>query len=161
MEKSATHLNFISHRGEKVVYYEIINASGRLKFSRPLNPEKVDYSKLSFLADIMVLHEETSKNGYPKIQAGEVVSQIPNEILSNAFAFELVFASNDRTINFFPEQKLLGGSVTVIRTYKLRDDMSRPAVILTKYPEEEADIPINMSASEFSQIKEYMKTNRF
>ena len=125
--------------------------------------DKVDYSKLSVLADVKMLHR-WSYYGYFKPSVGEIIRQIPKKMLEKVVAFEIIYSPDDWSdFNLFKEEFDESYHVSVVRLYQAKDDSNIAAEkIMTEYPSKEDTVPpIGMSDEEFHQLKDliYRRTN--
>ena len=118
--------------------------------------EKVDFTKLSVLADVKMLHD-CGYYGLFKPSVGEVISQIPNELLEKAVAFQIIYKPYDwADFNLFRPDFDAGYHVSVVRLYQPKDDSNPATEEVINYPNEESTLPIGMSEDEFKKLKELM-----
>jgi len=130
--------------------------------------ENVDFSKLSFLADVKMLHTY-GYYGLFKPSVGEVIRQIPADMLEKAVAFEIIYSPVTwADFEQFKAEFDAGFHVSIVRLYKNKDDtieavepigvfsnepVWRPA---TAYPTENSVLPIGMTEEEFGKFKKFI-----
>lgn len=109
--------------------------------------EQVEYEKLSALADVKMIHR-FGLYGLFKPSVGEVICQIPKELLPKVVAFEIIYNPiNNSDFNLFKKEFDAGFHVSVVRLYQVKCN--------ELYPRNE-DImqPIGMTKEEFEKFKE-------
>lgn len=111
--------------------------------------ENVDLSEMSVLADVKMLHR-WGYYAYFKPSVGEVIRQIPKELLSKVVAFQIIHVAS---MSIFKPEFNAGYHVSVVRLYQERGTNEK-AEEVTNYPDENSVLPIGMSATEFKQMKE-------
>lgn len=160
VEKWYRRIKPIVIKGEKHVFLrELKGKELRKKGYTWFNEEEdygpeVDYSRLSVLADVKMLH------GYryymyfePTVQ--EVIRQIPDKLLKKTIAFELIYNPTSMVdLGIFKKEFNYGYNVSVIRLYKIRKETEEAARPIEKYPEKESKKPIGMTKKEFKKLKE-------
>lgn len=118
--------------------------------------DEVDYSKLSVLADVKMLHS-WSYYGYFKPSVGEIIRQIPKKMLEKVVAFEIIYSPDDWSdFNLFKEEFDESYHVSVVRLYQAKDDSNIAAEkVMTEYPSKEDTVPtIGMLDEEFHQLRD-------
>jgi hypothetical protein len=111
----------------------------------------VDYSKLSVLADVKMLHTY----GYYKFfkpSIGEVIRQIPKELLEKVVAFEML-GGELATNSIFRAEFYAGYHVSVVRLYQLKDITNEEAKPAFDYPNNTSKTPIGITDEQFQNIK--------
>ena len=112
--------------------------------------EPVDYSKLSVLADIKMLHSY-SFQGFFKPDVGEVIRQIPKEYLEKVIAFEIIKgAIGYNTV--YNEELNAGFHVSIVRLYQAKDDTNEAAQPIVIYPTTNDKVPIGMTKEDFNSL---------
>ena len=114
--------------------------------------EPVDYSKLSVLADVKMLHV-WAYYGFFKPDVGEVIRQIPKEYLENVVAFEIICGAIGMN-SIFNNELNAGFHVSIVRLYQAKDDTNEVAQPIDIYPTNDCKIPIGMTEKEFQWVKE-------
>lgn len=118
--------------------------------------EIVNFSELSLLADVKMLHNRKECFFEPKII--EIIGQIPKELLEKTMAFLMVYEPEDiRDKELFKEEFEAGYQVSVVRLYTKITEDNEKAKELEEYPEDDDEIPIGMSAEKFEALKVRMK----
>lgn len=150
-----------------IVYHE-----GVAVFLRPLNTSEimcsvytmfektsdfennVDYSKLSFLADVKMLHVgRTCPILKPTVS--EIIRQIPNEFLGKVVAFEIVYEPQGAAdFDLFKEELESLLQVSVVRLYQVKDDLNVQSEQVLSYPDKYSTVPIGMKEDQFEKLKE-------
>ena len=113
--------------------------------------EPVDYSELSLLADVKMLHV-WAYYGFFKPDVGEVIRQIPAEYLEKVVAFEMI----DGAIGYnsiFNKELNAGFHVSIVRLYQAKDETNQEAQPIGIYPTSDCMIPIGMTEEEFQGVK--------
>lgn len=132
--------------------YELGNA---ITFLQPTDyADKVDFSKLSVLGDVKMLHRY-SYVGFFKPSVKEIISQIPSDMIEKVVAFEMIYTS-DSIIDLndiFNEEIHQGFHVSVVRLYQTKNDTNEKAEPVQEYPVKESTLPIGMSKKQFHQLK--------
>lgn len=113
--------------------------------------EPVDYSKLSILADIKMLHGY-AYHGFFKPSVGDVIRQIPKEYLEKVVAFEMINGAIGIN-SIFNKELNAGFHVSIVRLYQAKDDTNEEAHPVGIYPTNDCKIPIGMTEEEFQGIK--------
>lgn len=112
--------------------------------------DKVDFSKLSVLEDMKMLHGY----GYPmffKPSVGEVIRQIPAEYLEKVVAFEIIDGAIAMNSTFKDELNA-GFHVSIVRLYQAKDGQNEVAHKITEYPTSDSKIPVGMTEEEFKEL---------
>ena len=125
--------------------------------------DEVEYGKLSLLADIKMIHK-WSYYGFFNPSVGEIIRQIPKELLGKVVAFEIIYLpKNSSDFNLFKKEFDAGFHVSVVRLYQAKDDSNIAAEgTVLKYPSEDDTVPpIGMSKEEFYKLKDliYQRSN--
>ena len=147
----------------------IVADEGTFKYLRPLSNEEltrtaytwlnkptdyadtVDFSKLSVLADVKMLHT-WAYYGFFKPSVGEIIRQIPKELLEKVVAFQIIKGAIG--INGFANEELNAGfHVSIVRLYQAKDSTNTTAEPLKFYPTSDSQIPIGMTEEVFSIFK--------
>lgn len=115
--------------------------------------EKVDFSKLSVLEDVKMLHG-WGYYGYFKPSVGEVIRQIPKEYLEKVVAFEIIDGAIAMNSTFKDELNA-GFHVSIVRLYQAKDAKNEAAHQITKYPTKDSKIPIGITEEEFKELFEW------
>lgn len=164
----------IVHQGTKFTFlrelsWKELTSVGYTFFNDPNDyAENVDFSTLSFLADVKMLHEY----GYPAFfhaSVAEVIRQIPTHMLNEAVAFEIIYSPHtSEHFSLFKQEFNAGFHVSIVRLYKTRvgtsvaaepmgvfinDNVWRPA---KAYPTENSMLPIGMTEEEFNNLKQLL-----
>lgn len=164
----------IVHEGNKFTFLrelssQEISGCGYTWLNDPKDyAETVDFSKLSFFADVKMLHGY-GYYGLFKPSVGEVIRQIPADMLEKAVAFEIIYSPMTAAdFEQFREEFDAGFHVSIVRLYKNKDNeseaaepvgvfsnepVSRPA---TAYPTESSVLPIGMTEEEFGKFKKFI-----
>lgn len=119
--------------------------------------EPVDFSKLSYLEDIKMLHRIYGTS-LPRYSVGEIIRQIPSIFLDKITAFQVVYLnkfSNTNEQAIFPNEFKQGYSVSVVRLYSEKNECNSEAIPITEdlYPYSEATLPLKMTEEEFSKLR--------
>ena len=112
--------------------------------------DPVDYSVLSVLADVKMLHA-WAYYGFFKPDVGEVISQIPKEHLDKVIAFEIM----DGAIawnGMFCKELNAGFHVSIVRLYQAKDDTNKEAPFPKSYPTDDCNVPIGMTGKQFKEL---------
>lgn len=112
--------------------------------------DKVDFSKLSVLEDIKMLHGYGSYALF-KPSVGEVIRQIPKEHLKKVIAFEIIDGAIAMNSTFNAELNA-GFHVSIVRLYQAKDDTNEVAHPITEYPTNDSKLPIGMTEEEFKEL---------
>lgn len=112
--------------------------------------DKVDFSKLSVLEDIKMLHGYGSYALF-KPSVGEVIRQIPKEHLKKVIAFEIIDGAIAMNSTFNAELNA-GFHVSIVRLYQAKDDTNEVAHPITGYPTNDSKLPIGMTEEEFKEL---------
>lgn len=113
--------------------------------------EAVDFSKLSVLADVKMLHS-WGYYGYFKPSVGEVIRQIPKEYLEKVTAFEIIKGAIGMNSTFKAEFNV-GFHVSIVRLYQAKDDTNTEAKPIDIYPTSDCKIPLGMTEEQFQEVK--------
>ena len=107
----------------------------------------VDYSKLSVLADVKMLHR-WAYYGFFKPDVGEVIRQIPKEYLEKVVAFEII--KGPIGMNTVYNKELNAGfHVSIVRLYQAKDETNEEPQPIIIYPNSECKVPIGMTEEDF------------
>jgi len=114
--------------------------------------DKVDFYKLSVLANVKMLHVCNSDTTFEPT-VGEVISQIPEELLEKTVAFQIIYSPSTRAdLNLFKEELDAGFHVSVVQLYQARDNSKRQigkvGILEDNVP------PIGMTEEKFAKLKE-------
>lgn len=112
----------------------------------------VDFSKLSVLADVKMLHT-WGYYGLFKPSVGEVIRQIPKEYLEKVTAFEILHGAISMT-SIYNAEFNAGFHVSIVRLYQAKNDTNESAQPVGFYPTNDSKTPIGMTEEEFQRIKE-------
>lgn len=112
--------------------------------------DKVDFSKLSVLEDIKMLHGYGSYVLF-KPSVGEVIRQIPKEHLKKVIAFEIIDGAIAMNSTFNAELNA-GFHVSIVRLYQAKDDTNEVAQPITEYPTSDSKLPVGMTEEEFKEL---------
>ena len=114
--------------------------------------EPVDFSKLSVLADVKMLHA-WAYYGFFKPDVSEVIKQIPKEYLEKVVAFEIIDGAIGMNTVFNKELNA-GFHVSIVRLYQAKDDTNEEAQPINSniYPTEDCKVPIGMTEKEFQEL---------
>lgn len=107
----------------------------------------VDYSKLSVIADVKMLHT-WGYHGFFKPIVGEVIRQIPKDILKDVVAFKIIVGAIGINTIYRPELNA-GFHVSVVRLYKTKDNNSVSAPPVNYWPTNNYKCPIGMEEKDF------------
>lgn len=174
IEKWYSTIKPIVHEGNKFTFLrelssQEISGSAYTWFNDPEDyAEDVDFSKLSFLADVKMLHGY-GYYGLFKPSVGEVIRQIPEDMLEKAVAFEIIYSPvTAADFEQFRTEFDAGFHVSIVRLYKNKDDTSEAAEPIgvfsnepvwrpaTAYPTENSVLPIGMTEEEFGKFREFI-----
>lgn len=114
--------------------------------------DPVDFSKLSVLADVKMLHK-WAYYGFFKPDVGEVIRQIPKEYLEKVVAFEMLVGAFGMG-NIEKDEFNAGYHVSVVRLYQAKDDINDEAKPVKYYPTMHSIKPIGMTDEEFQNFIE-------
>jgi len=114
--------------------------------------DPVDFSKLSVLADVKMLHR-WCYYGFFKPDVGEVIRQIPKEYLEKVVAFEILEGPIGMD-SIYNKECNAGFHVSIVRLYQAKDATNKEAKPVDKYPTKDSNIPIGMTQEEFEEYKE-------
>lgn len=115
--------------------------------------EEVNLADYSVLADVKMLHRY-GFYGFFKPSVAEVISQIPEELLPETIAFQIIYSPDTcDDLNLFKKEVDAHYHVSVVRLYKKKGEQDAPAKLLTKYPTANSPLPIGMSTEKFEQLK--------
>ena len=114
--------------------------------------EVVDFTKLSVLADVKMLHK-WAYYGFFKPDVGEVIRQIPKEYLEKVVAFEILEGPIGMD-SIYNKECNAGFHVSIVRLYQAKDATNKEAKPVDKYPTKDSNIPIGMTQEEFEEYKE-------
>ena len=115
--------------------------------------DTVDFSKLSVLADVKMLHG-WGYYGLFKPSVGEVIRQIPSEMLENVVAFQIIYSPHTSSdFGLFKPEFDAGFHVSVVRLYQAKDDTNEVAEPVGEYPNEDSSLPVGMTEKEFQNVK--------
>lgn len=115
--------------------------------------KEVNYSELAKLADIRMLHR-WGYHMYFKPSVGEVIRQIPKEMINDVVAFQLLHGS---TSNLFKETFNAGYHTSVVRLYKTKGKDDIAAEPPKPYPNKDTVKPIGMTDEEFTRFYEFFR----
>ncbi len=111
----------------------------------------VDFSKLSVLADVKMLHT-WAYYGFFKPTVGEIIRQIPKELLEKVVAFQIIKGAIG--INSFANEELNAGyHVSIVRLYQAKDSTNTVAEPLKYYPTTDSQTPVGMTEEVFNIFK--------
>lgn len=110
----------------------------------------VDYSELSFLADVKMIHSWTNP-AFFRPTVAEVIRQIPKDLLCKTVAFEVLVGAVSKNGLFKPEFDD-GFHVSIVRLYQKRNNSIKPAKKVKKYPYKSCPTPIGMTEEEFKKV---------
>lgn len=135
-------------------------SSGELSYKVYMSLDKegdyagdVNFSNLSPLADVKILHRY-GYYGFFKPSVGEVLAQIPNEMLHKVTAFEMIYSpSTCADFNVFNKEFHSGYHVSIVRLYQPKDDTNEAAEQIERYPTKESVTPVGMTEEEFQKLK--------
>ena len=112
--------------------------------------EPVDYSCLSVLADVKMLHA-WAYYGFFKPDVGEVISQISKEHLDKVVAFEIM-AGAIAYNGMFNKELNDGFHVSIVRLYQAKDSTNEEAPFPKCYPTDDCKVPIGMTEEQFKGL---------
>ena len=122
--------------------------------------KSVDYNKLSFLADVKMLHSY----GYTEIfkpTVAEVIRQIPKEHLEKVVAFEILVGPVGMS-GLFKDEFNAGFHVSIVRLYQEKDSSNLAASPVTNfYPSMDCITPIGMTEKDFEALKEFAEREQY
>lgn len=119
------------------------------------NEERVDFSKLSVLADLKVYHYAI----IPTVS--EVIEQIPRKLRKRVVAFYVVYNPIDNRPAFeFSRDAGEEFDSSIVRLYQAKDESNKRARMITEYPEKDSILPIGMDEEEFEEFKEFVMAER-
>ena len=110
----------------------------------------VDYSKLSVLEDRKMLHTWNFPSSF-KPTVSEVLSQIPEELLSKVIAFEILEGALGMKGAFIEEFKE-GYHVSIVRLYGEKTAVNKAASLLIEYPSNNCDVPVGITEEQFHML---------
>lgn len=113
--------------------------------------EVADFTKLSVLADVKMLHS-FGYHGFFKPSVGEVIRQIPKEYLEKVIAFEIIDGGIGMNTTFKAELNA-GFHVSIVRLYQAKDATNVEAQPIDIYPNKKCKTPIGMTKKEFHAVK--------
>ena len=114
---------------------------------------EVNLTDYSVLADVKMLHSY-GFYGFFKPSVAEVISQIPEEYLSETVAFQIIYSPDTcDDLNLFKKELDAHYHVSIVRLYKKKGEMDAPAKLLTESPTANSTLPIGMSPEKFEQLK--------
>lgn len=113
--------------------------------------EIVDFTKLSVLADVKMLHG-WGYYGFFKPSVGEVIRQIPKEYLEKVVAFEIIDGAIGMNTIFKAELNA-GFHVSIVRLYQAKNDTNEEAHPIKVYPTCDSAIPIGMTEDELKYLE--------
>ena len=120
--------------------------------------EPVVFEDLNILADIKVLHEIEEDNSF-KPTIADIIRQIPNNLIDNAIAFEIIYSPTliPCDYNLFIEELRNKYYVSIVRLYSAYDKndsnsrkVTNPLIDLSLIEK-----PIGMSDDEFKYLHEH------
>lgn len=115
---------------------------------------RVDFSLLSVLADVKMLHG-FSRDSFFRPSVGEVISQIPKDMLEKVVAFEIIYApTTSDDFNIFKREFEAGFHVSVVRLYQAKNNHNEVARSIASYPTKNSKLPIGMTEKKFNKLKE-------
>ncbi len=124
--------------------YTTLNNNSDLK-------EEVDFSVLTYLTDIKMLHKIGPDSVF-KPTVAEIIKQIPSDIIDKVVAFEIITGPVGIK-NLFNEELKAGYYVSIVRLYQNRGRKKLVARPVTLYPSNYSNIPIGMTKAEIKVIK--------
>lgn len=117
--------------------------------------EYVDFDELSVLTDIKMLHR-WGYYGYFKPSVGEVIRQIPKELLEKVIAFEII--SGPVGMNSIYNAELNAGfHVSIVRLYQAKSDTNKAATPIDYWPTADSICPLRMNEQDFKKIMELIE----
>lgn len=115
---------------------------------------RVDFSELSILADVKMLHGFSSDSFF-RPSVGEVIRQIPKDMIGKVVAFEIVyFPTTSADFNLFKKEFEAGFHVSVVRLYQAKNNDNETAHSIASYPTKDSRLPIGMAEKKFNKLKE-------
>ena len=117
--------------------------------------EVVDYSKLSVITDVKMLHTY-GYYGFFKPSVGEVIQQIPKRFLKDVVAFEILDGAIAMN-SIYREELNAGYHVSVVRLYRTITTSHLPAIPINCWPNKYSKRPLNMLDSDFRKIMNLSK----
>lgn len=115
----------------------------------------VNFSQLSILADIKMLHC-WGYYGFFKPSVGEVIRQIPKEYLNKVCAFEIVAAPLGMNSIYHTELEA-GFHVSVVRLYQAKNNTNKSATPVIHWPSANDKCPIGMEQGDFQKFFELIE----
>lgn len=114
--------------------------------------KKVDFSKLSYLADVKMLHTYSNRLFFEPTVV-EIISQIPSHLLEKVFAFQIVYQpTNQSDFDLFSSELSSGYHVSIVRLYQEKASYKPAANKVSGYPTIHDTTPIGMSIEEFQNL---------
>ncbi|MBR4110344.1 MAG: hypothetical protein IKK43_01465 [Clostridia bacterium] len=114
---------------------------------------EVNLADYSVLADVKMLHRY-GFYGFFKPSVAEIISQIPEELLPEVVAFQIIYSPDTcDDLNLFKKEVDAHYHVSVVRLYKKKGEKDTPAELLSEYPTSDSTLPIGMSPEKFEQLK--------
>lgn len=155
----ATIKPIVKNGGKSTYLRELLESELKTTAYNWLNEPKdygdiVDYTKLSVLADVKMLHS-WSYYGIFKPSVSEVIRQIPKEYLEKVVAFEIINGAIGMDTIFKAELEE-GFHVSIVRLYQAKDETNNEAQPIDTYPTSDCKIPIGMTEEEFQGVKKIL-----
>ena len=144
-KKKAFYLRKLSERELTRTAYTWLNGSE--DYSSP-----VDFSKLSILADVKMLHS-WGYYGFFKPSVGEIIRQIPKEYLEKTIAFEILAGAIGMN-SIYNAELNAGFHVSVVRLYQARDNTTEAVTPVTSWPSKDDKCPLGMKQADFQKLLE-------
>ncbi len=117
--------------------------------------EYVDFDELSVLTDIKMLHR-WGYYGFFKPSVGEVIRQIPKELLEKVIAFEII--SGPVGMNSIYNAELIAGfHVSIVRLYQAKNSTNESAAPVSHWPSTNDKCPIGMEQGDFQKFFELIE----
>ena len=117
--------------------------------------ENVDFSQLSVLADVKMLHR-WGHYAYFKPSVGEVIRQIPKEYLEKVVAFEIISAPVGMN-SIYNAELNAGFHVSIVRLYQAKNDANEAATPINCWPNADSKCPLLMNEQDFEKIMELIE----
>ncbi len=136
----------------RLLSYEVTDRAYNLFHFSDDFEKVVDYNQLSPLVDIKMFHTRVWVfNNLFRPSVGEVLSQIPDEYLNKAVAFEMLKGGIDYK-GMYKKEFDAGFFVSVVRIYQAKNNVNNRAHPIDIYPTYEDTIPIGMTEKEFQKL---------
>lgn len=111
---------------------------------------KADYSKLSYLCDVIIKHRD-GYLGLINITYDDILKQIPKKFLDEAFAFEIIYTLKTCESTIIFNESFY--KISIIRLYSMKKVFR--AHPIKHYPTFFSPIPVNCSKKEFRDFKRF------